>query len=373
MDTRTSPARLRIERIRDALRQPALAAVLVPSSDPHLSEYLPERWQGAAVALGLHRLDGHAGRSPLDRAALFADSRYWVQAEAELAGSGIELVKIPTGAATQHVDWLCRDTCARGADASRSTAQVLGLAAAQQLEAALDARRHRAAHRPRRARRRLARPPGAAAGAPVYEHRRAAGAAVAAPPSWQRVRAAMARHGATHHFVSTVDDIAWLAQPARRRRRLQPGLPRPPADRRRAARRCSSATARSTPALTRSARRRRRHDRALRRRPRRARRAAGRRDAAARPEARHARPARAACRRRASSRRSTRARSPRAARATPRPPRPRARWSRTARRCASSTPGSSRRWPTTASADHRADDRREARPPRAPGGRATSA
>ena len=41
-----------------------------------------------------------------DRAALFADSRYWVQAERELAGSGIELVRIPTPAAARHIDWL---------------------------------------------------------------------------------------------------------------------------------------------------------------------------------------------------------------------------------------------------------------------------
>ena len=46
MDTRTSPFRLRIERVRECLQGQGLAAVLVPSSDPHLSEYLPERWQG---------------------------------------------------------------------------------------------------------------------------------------------------------------------------------------------------------------------------------------------------------------------------------------------------------------------------------------
>ena len=46
MDIRTSTFRLRIEKARDALKRHGLAAVLVPSSDPHLSEYLPERWQG---------------------------------------------------------------------------------------------------------------------------------------------------------------------------------------------------------------------------------------------------------------------------------------------------------------------------------------
>ena len=52
MDTRTSPARLNIERIRAVLQAEGCAASLIPSSDPHLSEYLPERWQGRQWASG---------------------------------------------------------------------------------------------------------------------------------------------------------------------------------------------------------------------------------------------------------------------------------------------------------------------------------
>lgn len=135
MDTRTSPHRLRIERVQDALKARNLAALLVPSSDPHLSEYLPERWQGR---VGLSDFTGSMGTLAVttDRAALFADSRYWGQAEAELAGSGIELVKIPTGAATHHIEWLIAHTPAGGAVAVDG--QVLGLAAAEQLRAALE-------------------------------------------------------------------------------------------------------------------------------------------------------------------------------------------------------------------------------------------
>jgi hypothetical protein len=46
------------------------------------------------MAIGVHRLDGHADRHARS-AALFTDSRYWVQAETELAGNGIDLEKIP--------------------------------------------------------------------------------------------------------------------------------------------------------------------------------------------------------------------------------------------------------------------------------------
>ena len=61
MDTRTSPIPLRLERVRDALKAQGLSALLVPSSDPHLSEYLPERWQGRVW------LSGFTGSMATDR------------------------------------------------------------------------------------------------------------------------------------------------------------------------------------------------------------------------------------------------------------------------------------------------------------------
>jgi Xaa-Pro aminopeptidase len=205
MDTRTSTHRLRIERVRDALAKHGLFAVLVPSSDPHLSEYLPERWQGRQWLSGF---TGSMGTLVVTRetAAVFADSRYWVQAEAELAGTGTELVKIPTGNSTAHVEWLAEHVPAGekvGVDGS-----VLGLAAAQHLQAALtkanvelrtdfDALGEVWPERP------------GLPSAAVYEH-----LAPQAPRSRAQklaaVREAMAKHGATHHLVSTVDDIAWL-------------------------------------------------------------------------------------------------------------------------------------------------------------------
>ena len=122
MDTRTSPIRLRIAQLREVLARAGVHALLVPSADPHLSEYLPGRWQGREWLSGF---TGSMGTLVVaaDRAALFADSRYWVQAEAELAGTGIELVKIPTGHSAAHIDCPAQQPprCRRCRPATRST------------------------------------------------------------------------------------------------------------------------------------------------------------------------------------------------------------------------------------------------------------
>ena len=205
MDTRTSVFRLRIERARDALKSQGLAAVLVPSNDPHLSEYLPERWQGRQWLSGF---TGSMGTLviTLDAAVLFADSRYWTQAEAELAGTGTELVKIPTGSSSQHVDWLAAHM--KRGDAVGVDGSVLGLAAAQWLQRSLDAAGMRLRTDfdvleqvwPDR--------PGLPTQA-VYEHL-APHAALSRAAKLAQVREAFLAQGATHHFISSVDDIAWL-------------------------------------------------------------------------------------------------------------------------------------------------------------------
>ena len=205
MDTRTSPARLHIERIRDVLKAEGCAAVLIPSSDPHLSEYLPERWQGRQWASGFTGSVATLAVT-LEQAALFADSRYWVQAERQLAGSGIALVKVPTPAANQHIEWLCKNV-ARGATVAVD-GDILGLAAARQLEAELG-------HCGIRLRSDLDVLASAWEGRPtppvaaVYEHT-GPEAAESRRARLQRVRVSMREAGASHHLVSTVDDVAWL-------------------------------------------------------------------------------------------------------------------------------------------------------------------
>jgi Xaa-Pro aminopeptidase len=205
MDTRTSPIRMRLAQLREEMARRGVDALLVPSSDPHLSEYLPARWQGREW------LSGFTGSMATlavgsRKAALFADSRYWTQAESQLQGTGIELVRVHSAASAAHLDWLVEQVPRGGVVAVDG--QVLGLAAAQVLQARLDAAGIRLQTAPDLLDAIWPDRPALPA-QPLYAHR-SPHAPRGRDHKLARLREAMARHGATHHFISTVDDIAWL-------------------------------------------------------------------------------------------------------------------------------------------------------------------
>ncbi|POZ62234.1 Xaa-Pro aminopeptidase [Chromobacterium alticapitis] len=195
----------RIASLRAAMKTAGVDACLVPSSDPHLSEYLPRRWQARRWLSGFTGSMGTLIVSA-DFAGVWADSRYWVQAEQELAGSGIQLMKIDTAASSLHLQWLA-DTLQAGQTLAVD-GDVLGLAAAKALQAALEPNGIRLrtdldlidAIDPDRA---------PLPAAPVYQHD-AAFAPESRAAKLARVRTDMAKAGADRHFISTLDDIAWL-------------------------------------------------------------------------------------------------------------------------------------------------------------------
>ncbi|MGF6791166.1 aminopeptidase P family protein [Paraburkholderia sp. 35.1] len=196
----------RLANLRAAMAREGIAAYLVPSADPHLSEYLPGRWQGRQWLSGF---TGSAGTLIVtaDFAGVWTDSRYWEQASAELAGSGVELMKMTGGQlTTPHFEWLAQNVASGGTVGVDGA--VLGVAAARALSAALNARGVQLrtdldlfdaiwAQRP-------ALPADA-----VFEHA-APQAGVTRADKLAQVRRAMVEKGAQWHFISTLDDLAWL-------------------------------------------------------------------------------------------------------------------------------------------------------------------
>lgn len=86
----------RLSALRQAMQSKGIDALIVPSADPHMSEYLPEYYKGRMYFSGF---TGSAGTLVVgaDFAYIWADSRYWLQGESELLGTGIELKKLMTG------------------------------------------------------------------------------------------------------------------------------------------------------------------------------------------------------------------------------------------------------------------------------------
>jgi Xaa-Pro aminopeptidase len=82
----------RVARVRSEMGRHELAAYVVPSTDPHQSEYVPPVWQRRAWISGF---SGSAGTAVItrDSARLWTDSRYWLQAARQLEGSCFELMR----------------------------------------------------------------------------------------------------------------------------------------------------------------------------------------------------------------------------------------------------------------------------------------
>jgi Xaa-Pro aminopeptidase len=194
-----------VVKLRAAMSAANVQACLVPSADPHLSEYLPDYWK---VRPWLTGFSGSVGTVVVtqDFAGLWVDSRYWVQAEAELAGTDITLMKIGVATDPAHTQWLAAHL-ASGATVAVD-GRALGLAARDALLALLepcgislkldlDLPGQCWPERP-------ALPTAAVRDLPLEI------AGASRQDKLARVREAMLEQGAQWHLVSTLDDVAWL-------------------------------------------------------------------------------------------------------------------------------------------------------------------
>ena len=95
----------RLTALRAEMRKHGIDAYLIPSSDPHISEYLPERYKTISWLSGF---TGSAGTLLVTAnfAGLWTDSRYFVQALEQLEGSGFELVKLKVQGAPEFANWM---------------------------------------------------------------------------------------------------------------------------------------------------------------------------------------------------------------------------------------------------------------------------
>jgi len=95
----------RLAALRQEMREAGLAAYVVPGNDPHASEYMASHW---CEMQWLSGFSGEAGTMvvTLEKALLWTDSRYYLQAGIELKDSTIELMRESDIDCPSITEWL---------------------------------------------------------------------------------------------------------------------------------------------------------------------------------------------------------------------------------------------------------------------------
>ncbi len=195
----------KIAQLRCLMRHHLLDAWLAPSADPHQSEYTAAHWKSREWLSGF---SGSAGTLVVTahHAGLWTDSRYFIQAEQQLADTCIALHKQVVAHAPEHIEWLAEHLpqgSVAGLDGS-----LFSLAQLRQLEKRLQ---------PKGIKIRTDldliadiwtnRPP--LPHSPVFELPLPY-AGAERTEKLNQVRQAMRQQGADIYLVSTLDDIAWV-------------------------------------------------------------------------------------------------------------------------------------------------------------------
>lgn len=109
----------RLSALREVMKRERLAAFIFPSTDPHNSEYVPDHWKGREWISGF---DGSAGVAvvTMTHAALWTDSRYFIAAANQLAGTEFQLMKQGLPETPTIADWL-------GAELQQSDSTEIGM------------------------------------------------------------------------------------------------------------------------------------------------------------------------------------------------------------------------------------------------------
>lgn len=191
----------RVKPLQELMKRANLSAFVIPTADIHASEYVPKCFADRAFVSGF---TGSAGVLVVleNSAHLFTDGRYWLQAEKELASSGIELEK----QSPQHTypKFLCQ-TLKKG-EFIGINAKNLSMSAHKELKKEL-----------KKANLKLkfadlvgeifTRPP--LPQHKIFAHK-SAFVSTSAKAKLAKVREKMSEQNATHHFISSLDDIAWI-------------------------------------------------------------------------------------------------------------------------------------------------------------------
>jgi Xaa-Pro aminopeptidase len=194
----------KLSEIRKQMKADNVAAYIIPSADPHISEYLPKHYKCIPFTSGFR---GSAGTLVIthDFAGLWTDFRYFEQAEEQLKDSGFELVKLKVQHAPEYIQWL-NERLEKGAVVATNE-KLLSVLLGDLLTQQFSARELTLVSRDYLSPIWENRPelPADSAFLISEEH---AGQSVSSKLA--AVRAHLTAQQANYHLISSLDDIAWL-------------------------------------------------------------------------------------------------------------------------------------------------------------------
>ncbi len=196
----------KLNAIRKVMSEKNIAAYIIPSSDPHISEYLPERYKTIEWVSGF---TGSAGTLVItaEEAGLWTDSRYFVQATEQLNDTGFRLMKLKVQHAPEYAAWLTKSLpegskiAFDGQLASVFLAKtIMGIVepAGLKVDGSVDLLSEIWENRPELPKKTAFLLDSKQTGQSVEEKVRA-------------IRQEMEAQFSTHHLISSLDDLAWTA------------------------------------------------------------------------------------------------------------------------------------------------------------------
>lgn len=195
----------RIESLRREMKARKIDGYIVPTADPHQSEYLPEHWK---VREWISGFTGSAGNLVItsDKAGIWTDGRYFIQAEKELAESEIALFRSGEAGVLPMFDWIV-EVLEKGSKVGLdgrlfSAKQIVGIKAKLShkgisLDLGCDLVDSLWKDRPDLPERK------------VFIHS-VEYSGERRESKIERTRSEMKKNGADHYLISSLDDIAWL-------------------------------------------------------------------------------------------------------------------------------------------------------------------
>ena len=195
----------KLEELRALMKKNNIAAYIIPSADPHQSEYVAPRWKSRAWISGF---TGSAGTVvvTMKKAGLWTDGRYFLQAENQLKGSTITLFKMGLPETPSYTDWIGKEL--KKGDTVSFDAAVMSINDVDDLKKTFEPKGIKVASSEDLIDKIWKDRPAFPSGKAVLHPVKYAGAG--RKEKFERIRTKMAEIGVDYHLFASLDDLAWI-------------------------------------------------------------------------------------------------------------------------------------------------------------------